>query len=212
MKCRAEDTRRFNPYKSMERQSNFSLEKFVAQHRNSFVSMQQCAAYFSFQLPNVTTRVTYLLDAIQCSDPPLQASMALVRNDISPSGKMNSFEDTASFSLPNDLVARKRNSSVGRSITEISSVTGEDEVSAADLSRPGVGKTGVEFRYYSKKEYHKLSDKQKDELRDWRNDRKSKDSFTHPNKKQTLSNETTDAIAAAVDQRIEARLQSEQKK
>ena len=71
---------------------------------------------------------------------------------------MNSFEDTASFLLPNDPVARKRNSSVGRNIPDISSVTGEAEVSAANLSRPGVGKTGVEFRYYSKKEYHKLSD------------------------------------------------------
>ena len=191
-------------------QSNFSLEKFVAQDRNSFVSMQQCSAYFSFQLPNETTRVTYLLDAIQCSDPALQAAMALVQNDTSPSGKMNSFEDTASFLLPNDPVARKRNSSVGRNTPDISSVTGEVEVSAADLSRPGVGKTGVELRYYSKKEYHKLSDKQKDELRDWRNESKSKDSSVYPNKKQKFSNETIDAITAAVDQRIEARLQSEQ--
>ena len=172
--------------------------------------MQQCSAYFSFQLPNETTRVTYLLDAIQCSDPPLQVVIALVQNDTSPSGKMNSFEDTASFLLPNDPVARKRNSSMGRNTPDISSATGEVEVSAADLSRPGVGKTGVELRYYSKKEYYKLSDKQKDELRDWRNESKSKDSSVYPNKKQKFSNETTDAIAAAVDQRIEARLQSEQ--
>ena len=59
-------------------QSISSLEKIVAQNRNAFVSMQQCSAYFSFQLPNETTRVTYLLDAIHCSDPPLQAAMALV--------------------------------------------------------------------------------------------------------------------------------------
>ena len=38
-------------------QSNFSLEKFIAQHRNAFVSMQQCAEHVAYQLPNETTRV-----------------------------------------------------------------------------------------------------------------------------------------------------------
>ena len=33
-------------------QSNFSLEKFIAQHRNAFVSMQACAEHIQYQLPN----------------------------------------------------------------------------------------------------------------------------------------------------------------
>jgi predicted RNA-binding protein YlxR (DUF448 family) len=33
-------------------QSNFSLEKSIAQHRNAYVSMQQCADHVAFQLPN----------------------------------------------------------------------------------------------------------------------------------------------------------------
>ena len=33
-------------------QSNFSLDKFVAQHRNAYVSMEQCADHVEFQLPN----------------------------------------------------------------------------------------------------------------------------------------------------------------
>jgi predicted RNA-binding protein YlxR (DUF448 family) len=36
-------------------QSNFSLGKFIAQHRNAFVSMQQCAQHVQFQLPNEFT-------------------------------------------------------------------------------------------------------------------------------------------------------------
>ena len=32
--------------------SNLSLEKFISQHQNAFVSMQQCSIYVEFQLPN----------------------------------------------------------------------------------------------------------------------------------------------------------------
>jgi hypothetical protein len=33
-------------------QSNFSLEAFISQHRNAFVSMQACAEYIQYQLLN----------------------------------------------------------------------------------------------------------------------------------------------------------------
>jgi hypothetical protein len=57
--------------------------------------MQQCADHVVFQLPNEHTRVTYLLDDIQCNDAaPLQAAMALVRNDTEEGEKMNDFEVT----------------------------------------------------------------------------------------------------------------------
>ena len=57
-------------------QSNFPLEGFIAQHRNAFVSMPQCAEHIAYQLPNELTRVGYLLEGIQCSNPGLQAAMA----------------------------------------------------------------------------------------------------------------------------------------
>ena len=44
--------------------TNFALHKFSGQHRNAFVVMEKCAEHVDFQLPNETTRVTYLLDAI----------------------------------------------------------------------------------------------------------------------------------------------------
>ena len=56
-------------------QSNFSLEYFVSQHPNAYVSMQACAEHVEYQLPNQHSRVGFLLDAIQCSDPGLQAAM-----------------------------------------------------------------------------------------------------------------------------------------
>ena len=49
-------------------QSNFTLERFIAQHRSAFVSMQAAAEHVTYQLPNEHSRVEYLLDAIQCND------------------------------------------------------------------------------------------------------------------------------------------------
>jgi hypothetical protein len=46
-------------------QSNFTLNRFIAHHRNAFVSMQAAAERITYQLPNEHSRVWYLLDAIQ---------------------------------------------------------------------------------------------------------------------------------------------------
>ena len=85
----------------------FSLEKFIAQHHNAFVLMQQWAEHVTFQLPNKFTWMTYLLDAVQCGDARLQAAMALVWSDDQPGGKMHDFEGMASYLLPYDPVAKK---------------------------------------------------------------------------------------------------------
>ena len=58
-------------------QSNFSLENFISQHRNAYVSMQASAEHVQYQLPNEHSRVGFLCEAIQCSDPGLQAAMML---------------------------------------------------------------------------------------------------------------------------------------
>jgi hypothetical protein len=84
-------------------QSNFSLENFVSQHRNAFVSMQACAQHVQYQRPNEHSRVGFLLDAIQCYDAELQAAMASIRTDNGPQGMRNNFETTASHLLPYDL-------------------------------------------------------------------------------------------------------------
>ena len=45
-------------------QSNLSLDKFISQHQNAFVSMQQCAIHVEFQLPNEYSCVGFLVNAI----------------------------------------------------------------------------------------------------------------------------------------------------
>jgi hypothetical protein len=56
-------------------QTSYSLENFVSQHRNAYVTLSQCQTHVQYQLPNENTRVTHLLDNIECHDPPLQAAM-----------------------------------------------------------------------------------------------------------------------------------------
>lgn len=152
-------------------QSNFSLEKFIGSHRFAYVSMCQCAQHVNFQLPNETTRVTFLLNGIECNDAPLQAAMALVRNDTGPTGMMNDFEATAAFILPHDPVAKKRNETGkrGPAGANISDVTGDDSGDGETTKKKnGIGRTGVEFRFYDRAAYRALSDEQKDELREYR--------------------------------------------
>jgi hypothetical protein len=80
-------------------QSNFSLESFISQHRNAYVSMEACAEHVQYQLPNQHSRVGFLLDAIQNNDAGLQAAIASVRTDDGPNGKRNDFEAAATHLL-----------------------------------------------------------------------------------------------------------------
>ena len=72
-------------------QSNFSLEHFISQHRNTYVSMSASAEHVQYQLPNEHSCVGFLIDAIQCADAGLQAAMASVKMDNGPNGLRNNF-------------------------------------------------------------------------------------------------------------------------
>jgi hypothetical protein len=136
--------------------------------------MRQCAEHVTFQLPHERTRVTYLLDAIQNSDPGLQAAMVQVQTDTDPAtGRMNDFEATASYLLPYDPVAKKRNAGTKRGVATISDTTAEvSSLSTKSSAKVTKGKTGVEFRFYKGPEYAKLLSTQKEELKEWRDAQK----------------------------------------
>ena len=57
--------------------------------------MQASAEHVQYQLPNEHSRVEFLLEAIQCSDPGLQAAMASIKTDNGLEGMRNNFEATA---------------------------------------------------------------------------------------------------------------------
>lgn len=184
---------------------SFTLEKHIAQHRNAYVSMTQCAEHVSFQLPNERTRVTYLVDSIQNSDPGLQAALAQVRADKAADGLSNNFEKAATHIQPYDPVAKKRNSSNKRGLADISDAKGDEAkvgaVSASD--KKAIGKTGVEFRFYKQSEYNKLSAEQKKELHEYRlNNGKKKTSKSGGSKEQLKWLDK--AVASSLKAQLEA--------
>ena len=137
--------------------------------------MQQCAEHMEYQLPNSHTRVSYLLDGIQCSDAGLQAAMASVRTDDGPQGMRNDFESAAAHLLPYDPVAKKRTASgIKQGSAQISSVSGDEPknvaMSGATISKTksSIGSTSVHLRYHTPEEYDNLTIEQKDELHAWR--------------------------------------------
>ena len=205
-------------------QGNFSLERFCQQHRNAYVSMVACAEHVDYQLPNEHTRVTYLLDAIECNDPPLQAAIANIEEDtgdgtLANPGKRNDFELAVAALLPKDPVARKRELANKRGISAISS-DANAEISAFG-DKPGIGKTGVHLRWHSKKEFKKLTQDQMKELMKWREHKLSQDSNYDPksekgSKKESggdkrRSKKEKKAFAAAVEKQVNNKLEAKLK-
>ena len=118
-----------------------------------------------YQLPNEHSRVGFLLEAIQCSDPRLHAAMASIKTDNGLEGMRNNFEATAAHLLPYDPVAKKRSGGQKRGSAQISSVM---DPSPTTTKKPSIGKTGVHLHYYKTGEYRNLTNEQKEELKEWR--------------------------------------------
>jgi hypothetical protein len=167
--------------------------------------MQQCSEHVAFQLPNEHTRVGYLLDAIQTSDAGLQAAIAMIATDDGPNGKRNDFEATAAYLLPYDPVAKKRNVTGKRGDREASVSDVSADVSAGFGSKPGLGKTGVHLRYYTKDEYSKLTSEQKAELKEWHATKDAKGAGKNAKKKggkQSDAKDTKKGMVAAITKEL----------
>ena len=165
--------------------SNFSLEHFISQHRNAYVSMSACAEHVQYQLPNEHSRVGFLIDAIQCADAGLQAAMASVKTESGPNGLRNNFAKSISHLLPYDPVAKKRATGIKQGSALISLTEAHDGPNitiAANDSKPSIGKTGVHLRYHKHHEYKKLTHEQRHELSEWQQDNPDAHKPTHVKK------------------------------
>jgi hypothetical protein len=192
-------------------QSNFSLEKHCAQHRNAFISMEQCVQHVDYQLPNQHSRVGYLLAGIENNDPGLQAAMAAVRTNKAPGDMRNDFEACIAHIVPYCPVAKKRTAGTKRGAAEISEVNAdaeEAEVSSFGTKSGKGSKTGVHLRYHKGPEYNRLSEEEKDELREWRKTQKSDSKNSKKQRGKPTYKSTDKAIAAAVEKKVEAKMKA----
>ena len=80
----------------------------------------------------------------------------------------------------------------------MSAVSFETTDVAAFGTKPGIGKSGVHFRYYDKSEYSKLMKEQKTELREWRKGGTERGRSDAKTKKAKFEK----AVAAAVEKKI----------
>ena len=106
------------------------------------------------------------MDNIQCNDAGVKAAIESIRVDDTPTGLRNNFEAAVVHLQPCCPVGKKNRNSTKRGLAEISAASGS--------LKSGSGGTGVEYRYYTTKEYNKLSKEQKDELREYRKEKDSK--------------------------------------
>ena len=135
---------------------NYSLERFTGVHRSSFVQLQEAAAQVvtPLQLPSEHTRVGYLIDNINNSDPDLRAAIASIRVDTN--GMRSNFEAAVAFLLPVDPYVKHKKTDRQVNIADIQALKNKSD-----------SKTGVDLRWHTPDEYAKLNKDQKSELYQW---------------------------------------------
>ena len=124
-------------------QSALTLETHINHHRQAHVQMEQCATHIHVVVPTPFTRVATLLDSIECVDARLQAALAKVRCDDSPTGLHHDFEGAVGIILPQDPVALKRITNKRSATATVSAINAGDTT-----LKVGTGKTGVALRYH----------------------------------------------------------------
>lgn len=133
---------------------SYPLEQHVSNHRSAIDDLKDCAQHIQAAVPNTPQRVEYLLESITCQDSSLQAAMGNVRADTN--NMRSDFESASNHLIEVDPYKKLRSASSKSSTANVSSVT-----------FAGRGKTGVDLRWHSRPEFRKLTDEQKDELREW---------------------------------------------
>ena len=191
-------------------QSNFSLEHFISQHCNAYVSMSACAEHVQYQLPNEHSCVGFLIDTIQCADAGLQAAMASVKMDNGPYGLRNNFERAVSHLLPYDLVAKKQATGIKQGSALISLAEAHDGPNmtiATNDAKPSIGKTGVHLRYHKQHKYKKLTHEQRCELSEWRQNNPDAHKPSHVKKPRATRGPTkSKQISMLVAQQVAAEM------
>ena len=153
------------------RNHRFTLKMHIAKHRDAHNELTRASQYVTYELPNGHTRVSRLMKSITSKDASVVAAITHIQGtDL----MRNNFENAADFLLLTAPTAKELQSGLRVSALETGSGKGKEKGKGKGKGDPSVGKTGVEFRYYKKREYGELQDDQKKELIEWRQSKKNK--------------------------------------
>ena len=141
--------------KSWTGQTCQTLVAHIDRHRQAYVDLIEAADHVSHQTPSERTSVSYLMNSIDSKDAEVLAGLAEIRQD--DAGMRGDFESAAVFLSPTCPVTKKGSK---RKVGFDSAA-----VSATD-AKAGIGKTGVELRYHTKKEFWALPEYQQRKVAD----------------------------------------------
>ena len=138
----------------------YSLKSHINRHREAHNDLEKASQFVSYQLPDDHMRVGRLIKSLTSRDPSVLASITHI---LGTPRLRDDFEDAADFLLLNYSSTGSSSNTHRVSATR----TGNGRMQSA-----GTGKTGVEFRYHTAKEFKALTSDQVNELREWRKKRK----------------------------------------
>ncbi len=134
---------------------SFPLETHVSNHCSAHDDLRECANHITVSVPDTAQRIEYLIDSITCQDNTLQAVIGLVRANTN--NMRNDFESAASAMIEVDPYKRSNKSNANQRTANISAI---------DFSA-GRGSSGVDLRWHPHKEFKRLPEDQKNDLREW---------------------------------------------
>ena len=138
------------------RNHRFTLRSHINKHRETHNEMVRAKQHVEYEEPNEHTRVGRLIKSITSRDPAIVS--ALIHIQGSPTLRED-FEEAADFLL---LTAPSNTSNNNNH--RMSAVRGDGGDNGNSNGVKKSPNTGVELRYYTKKEYSKLSHEQRKEL------------------------------------------------
>ena len=137
--------------------ARYSLRFHVNKHREAFNDLDRAKEHIPYVPPNEFSRVRYLLQSIQTTDPTICSAKTTIMADMA---KRNDFEEAADFMM---ITAPEPKPSV-KPIHNIAAVTSSSQTNKRKRGKINVGpKTGVEVRFYQRNEWNKLSQDERDE-------------------------------------------------
>ena len=137
---------------------NIKFITHASKHRSMYIDLCEAAEHVDVECPNERSRVTWLLDSIDCKDADLLAAVAAIKQD--EAGKRSIFEDAVTFIIPCCPVEKKK---VKR--THFNGTVAASNGLNTKL-KSGIGKTGVELRFHKHDEFWKLPEDQRQEVQE----------------------------------------------
>ena len=160
------------------RNQRYPLKVHISRQREAFNDMSRASEQITYNPPNETSRVRYLLQSIETSDPTVCSAKTTIQAD----GTMkNDFEAAADFLIVTAPVTKHQNNQ-NHNVSAVNFQKKGGNKNSNKWNRKGgkrgkvdTGpKTGVELRYYQPGEWRRLTQDQRDECISIRKNEKRK--------------------------------------